>query len=194
MLFNFRGVGLSFPAPTTQEDLVTDARTVMKYLLGSGVHPHNILLYGHSLGGCVATLLRAEYPGGPLVHDRSFVSLDKVVLGWVRTTPSAVKWVVRTMLPAVMRALGWQMDVRKSWEKVKGNAIVLYHKRDQIINFDHASLEQHLATLPEDESNCTIRLELTGVVDPHNEWITQHREQWEIVKCRLINMLHRTQH
>ena len=48
------------------------------------LHSLQVMLYGHSLGGCVAAYLRAEYPGGPLVHDRSFLSLDKVVLGWAR--------------------------------------------------------------------------------------------------------------
>lgn len=80
-MFNYRGVGSSLGAwPRGSADLVSDASAVFGYLLRNcQANPKNILIYGHSIGGAVGALVRAKYPSGPMVSDRSFLSFTAVV-------------------------------------------------------------------------------------------------------------------
>ena len=75
--FNYRGVGYSTGFPHSAEDLVQDGLSCLTYLTSSlsARHEH-VLLFGHSLGGAIAPLVRAESPApGPVVSERSFCSL-----------------------------------------------------------------------------------------------------------------------
>ena len=58
-------------------DLVEDARVCIDHLIITmGAEPEHIILFGHSIGGAVASQLRADHsPSGPLVVDRSFSNL-----------------------------------------------------------------------------------------------------------------------
>ena len=105
LAFNYRGVARSMGTLETSDDLVTDGAAAIDYLLRQGVSSKNIsfyfvhsffsfaswtnyywhskiLLHGHSMGGAVATKIRAMYPDGPIINDRSFKSLNHVVLVW----------------------------------------------------------------------------------------------------------------
>ena len=82
-LFNFRGVSHSEGEVHDASDLVVDCLTVLEYMQDHlGALPNNVLLYGHSIGGAVATLARAVHsPSGPLLSDRSFCSFDAAAHG-----------------------------------------------------------------------------------------------------------------
>jgi hypothetical protein len=82
-LFNFRGVSHSEGEVRDATDLVVDCLVVLEYMQDHlGALPNNILLYGHSIGGAVATLARAVHsPSGPLLSDRSFASFDAAAHG-----------------------------------------------------------------------------------------------------------------
>lgn len=88
LAFNYRGVARSQGMPQVAEDLVTDGLAAMDYLLKQGVESKNILLHGHSMGGAVASKVRALYPDGPIISDRSFRSLNHVVLALVVHEPA----------------------------------------------------------------------------------------------------------
>eukprot|EP01006_Ploeotia_vitrea_P053100 TRINITY_DN67755_c4_g1_i1.p1 TRINITY_DN67755_c4_g1~~TRINITY_DN67755_c4_g1_i1.p1 ORF type:complete len:485 (+),score=16.99 TRINITY_DN67755_c4_g1_i1:23-1477(+) len=77
--FNYRGVGNSgtlWNMPQTCSDLSTDVRAVFDWILYKyGADPANVMIHGHSLGGGTGAPVRAVYPEGPFVSDRSFSSL-----------------------------------------------------------------------------------------------------------------------
>eukprot|EP01120_Amphizonella_sp_Union-15-10_P014889 TRINITY_DN7422_c0_g1_i1.p1 TRINITY_DN7422_c0_g1~~TRINITY_DN7422_c0_g1_i1.p1 ORF type:complete len:390 (-),score=49.99 TRINITY_DN7422_c0_g1_i1:128-1297(-) len=80
LAFNYRGVGLSSGPLHTSADLILDGEAAMRYLINvKNVSSSNILIHGHSMGGGVGTLIRARYPDGPIINDRSFGSLETVV-------------------------------------------------------------------------------------------------------------------
>lgn len=82
-LFNFRGVSHSEGEVRDATDLVVDCLVVLEYMQDHlGALPNNILLYGHSIGGAVATIARAVHsPSGPLLSDRSFASFGGAAHG-----------------------------------------------------------------------------------------------------------------
>lgn len=151
LVFNLRGVGRSEGLPIVERDLLADGRACLQYLHQGGVPSKNILLMGHSLGGAIATLLHAE-PSfqGHLVNDRSFSSLPAVPLALFHNpkvasmVPAFVSRKVQRYLPLVMRTIGWEMDVFQTWlaagsEKHR-RTLIVYHRQDDIIDFEHASL------------------------------------------------------
>ena len=76
--FNFRGVGRSTHRTIGAESMVEDGVAVVDYLLLTFPHlsERNILLFGHSLGGGVATQVVSRFRRHcGLVVDRSFSSL-----------------------------------------------------------------------------------------------------------------------
>ena len=69
MCFNFRGVGRSEGAVCCVDDLVTDVRACVDFLLSRGVAPHHLLLHGFSLGGAIAALFLGADPDRRHFHD-----------------------------------------------------------------------------------------------------------------------------
>lgn len=55
LAFNYRGVGDSTGKPTSIKDWVEDGQYVLKYLEEKGVLPEDIVIYGHSMGGGIAS-------------------------------------------------------------------------------------------------------------------------------------------
>lgn len=85
--FSYRGLGLSTGKAQSKDDLVTDGIAQVQRLLDQAVLPEDITLYGHSLGGGVATLVaKYFYRHGKsikVINDRSFSSLTNVACGWI---------------------------------------------------------------------------------------------------------------
>jgi alpha/beta superfamily hydrolase len=73
--------------PKRGHDLVLDGLACMDLLLKRGIKSNNILIHGHSMGGAVATHVRAFHPNGPIISDRSFTSIGAVVEGMVAEIP-----------------------------------------------------------------------------------------------------------
>ncbi|KAL3930681.1 MAG: hypothetical protein SGPRY_001436 [Prymnesium sp.] len=86
MCFNFRGVARSHGAVCCADDLITDVRACVDFLLEHGVLPQHILLHGFSLGGAVAALFLAQERSPPcaLTSDRSFRSLSRAAFAIIR--------------------------------------------------------------------------------------------------------------
>jgi len=90
LAFNYRGVANSEgPNAGPAIELEYDAEAAMKYLLDKGVRSRNILIHGHSMGAAVGAVLRATYPDGPIVFDRSFYSIIGVALA-ITKSPQGV--------------------------------------------------------------------------------------------------------
>ena len=83
-LFPPVGVGLSTGLATSDLDLLDDATAALHHILSTGAAPRDILIYGHSLGGGLGAQLRARYPEGPIISDRSFSTLPCVPSSWIQ--------------------------------------------------------------------------------------------------------------
>lgn len=149
LLFNYRGVGSSTGTPHHPNDLLIDGETCVLYLTSKGVKPENILLRGRSLGGAVAAQVRALYPEGPIIHDRSFSTLNKTI---------HAKY--GKLAANLVKEAKWKMDTTQVWDTIKGDKVVVYHPKDQMISHQKASLEQYLVTHVQKNDKRTIKHDL----------------------------------
>lgn len=124
-LFNYRGTGKSKGEPTRQ-GLWLDGEAAYQY-----VHKHlkvpkkNILLYGHSLGGAIATLTASMHPKVNICNDRSFSTLSKVV--------SASFPILGNVPSLLLYQYKWEMKLGELWNRILGKKCIIYHPQDEII-------------------------------------------------------------
>jgi uncharacterized protein len=75
LIFDYRGFGQSSGSPS-EEGTYIDAETAWDYLVNTlRIKPGKILLYGHSLGGAVATEMALRHKAGGLIIDSGFKSV-----------------------------------------------------------------------------------------------------------------------
>ncbi|HEX4893910.1 MAG TPA: alpha/beta fold hydrolase [Hyphomicrobiaceae bacterium] len=76
---SYRGYGGSTGSPSEASN-VADARLLYDKVIGEGVKPQDIVLYGESLGSGVAVQLAAKHPVGALVLDAPYTSIVDVAV------------------------------------------------------------------------------------------------------------------
>ncbi len=79
VMLSYRGYSGSTGRPSEASN-VADARLAFDTLVGSGVAPSRIVLYGESLGSGVAVQLAAERPVGAVVLDAPYTSIVDMAL------------------------------------------------------------------------------------------------------------------
>ncbi len=80
--FDYRGFGASTDSVPTELGLYQDTRAVYTYLRDTiGIDPARIVIYGHSLGGGVATELATRAPAAGLILEGTFRSVPSVAKG-----------------------------------------------------------------------------------------------------------------
>ncbi|MDF2550130.1 MAG: bem46 [Chlamydiales bacterium] len=186
--FNYRGVDQSEGKATCQR-LLLDGESAYQY-----VHTHlqvpegDITLFGHSLGGGVATTIAQMHPKVQLCNDRSFSSLSQEVKQLVgqKSHPalgySAAK---------VVSWIGWEFQTQKKWAEIEGKTLVVFSPEDEMI-LEKASLAHRMqnAKEPQDLARTTQSLEWLesgGVAmlkmahvprqSPHNRALTEAEAQ-----------------
>jgi pimeloyl-ACP methyl ester carboxylesterase/uncharacterized membrane protein len=172
--FNFRGVGYSSGHPHSAEDLVHDGVLAYEFIVSElGARPEHILMYGHSLGGAIAPLVRAETsPSGPIVSERSFSSLGaaaravltnlcKSITGF---SPPLPVFIVQGLLNSVFKG---HLDVLGAWASISGPKLIVYHTADLIIPYRQASLHHALIRNPGLAAH-SLELGTPGNIDFHN--------------------------
>ncbi|MEW5701153.1 MAG: alpha/beta hydrolase [Candidatus Zixiibacteriota bacterium] len=76
--FNYRGTGESDGSPS-EAGVYLDAEAAHAYMTASlGVAPHRIVLWGHSIGGAVATELATRRPCAGLILEAAFRSAARM--------------------------------------------------------------------------------------------------------------------
>lgn len=78
LLFDYRGYGYS-GGYATQRKICEDGIACYHYLINSGVSPSDLIVWGESLGGAVATHIAASAPCSRLVLLCTFSSLDDII-------------------------------------------------------------------------------------------------------------------
>lgn len=78
LLIDYRGFGLSTGAFPSEQQVYQDAETAWQYLVHTRqIAPHRIIIYGHSLGGAIATELASRHPeAAGLIVESSFTSIE----------------------------------------------------------------------------------------------------------------------
>jgi hypothetical protein len=111
---------------------VTDGIAQVKRLLEQGVQPHKILLSGYSLGGGIATLVARHFQQKGinlyLFNDRSFSSLDSVLVGHLRAKNKTghrefllrkvLGFIIQPVLKFLIALFGWSINAANAYKKL----------------------------------------------------------------------------
>ena len=126
LLFDYQGYGKSSGSPY-QYSIQPDAQTAYDYLIGTGVVPENIVVWGESLGGNPATFLAESNPISCLILLSTFSSMGE--------TFSDYGW---NYLHKVIEMSFDPADTVSRLKNVKCPVIVIHSTEDEMIPFKGA--------------------------------------------------------
>lgn len=131
--FDYRGYGLSEGRPT-EAGTYLDAQAAHAWLVQKGFAATNIIAFGLSLGGGVASELAGRETVGGLVLQSTFTSVPDLGAELFPFLP--------------VRTLGSiRYDTRSKLPRLRVPVLILHSRSDQLIRFHHA--EQNLAAANE---------------------------------------------
>jgi uncharacterized protein len=125
LLFDYSGYGGNAGEPS-EEEVYKDGFAAYEYLLGQGVEPRRIVLYGESLGVAVALAIAAERPVAGVVAQSGFSSLASMAR-------SLYPWLP---LSAVLARGAFTNNRRLAGLSVP--ALIVHGTADEIIPFSEA--------------------------------------------------------
>ncbi|MDD5090923.1 MAG: alpha/beta hydrolase [Candidatus Wallbacteria bacterium] len=135
LFFDYRGFGISEGLPTEQ-GVYLDAEAAWSYLVSDlRVAPDQIIVYGRSLGGAVATNLAAGRSCKALIVESGFYSMTDMAADIYRWVP--VKWILK-----------YPFESGKSISKVHCPVLILHSPDDEIVPFEQGEKLFAAATGP----------------------------------------------
>ena len=141
-IIDYRGYGRSGGKPT-EEGLYRDGTAAWRYLADErGIAPGNIVVFGRSLGGSVASWLAAREQPAALIVESAFTSVPDVGQEAYPWLP--VRWLSR-----------FRHATRDHVSKVSSPVLVVHSRDDEIIPFHHG--EAIFAAANEPKSFLEIR-------------------------------------
>ena len=153
LLFDYRGYGRS-GGRASEEGTYLDAKAAYEWLRRRGFAGANMIAFGESLGGGIATELALRKQVGGLVLESSFsciFDLAAEIFPWL-----PVRWLSTI-----------KYDTCAKLPRVKVPVLIMHSRGDKMIGFHHAEKNYALANEPK------ILCELTG---GHNEPLTDGRK------------------
>lgn len=125
VLYDYRGYGQSNGTPS-EEGIYVDIESVVNYLkTEKGFTENQMVMYGRSLGGAVASYAATKFSVSGLVLDSAFKNL---------------KAMVGDLYPFVPAALArYEFSTEKYLEKIPGIPVMIMHSQnDDIVSISHA--------------------------------------------------------
>ncbi len=156
LIIDYRGYGESTGTPS-EEGTYRDAEAAWRYLIETRhVRPQDIVLFGESLGGGVATWLAERHPPRALVLASTFTSIPDLGAQLYRWLP--VRFLARIYYGNLDRL-----------QRINAPVMIAHSRDDEIIPFTHGEALYAAAKPPK------RFLELRG---SHNEGFVIAREEW----------------
>lgn len=134
LTFDYRGYGRSKGKPT-EEGTYLDAQAAYRWLRQKGFAARNIIVYGESLGGGIASELCLREETGGLVLQSTFTSLPDIGAELYPYLP--------------VRLMGRiKYDTRGKLPRIKVPVLVLHSRDDDFIGFRHSERNYAAANAP----------------------------------------------
>jgi len=157
LIFDYRGYGRSTGKPSEQ-GTYRDAESAWRYLVEQrGIPAGEILLFGRSLGGAVATCLATRVEPAGLIVESSFSSVPDMAGELYPWLP--VRWLARI-----------SYDSKGRIGEVQAPVLIVHSAEDEIIPFHHGQALFEAATEPK------TMLKISG---GHNEGFLLSRESYQ---------------
>ncbi len=156
-LFDYRGYGKSTGKISKEEDLYTDSKVVYDYVVNKQkVEPRNLVFWGQSLGGAVATEMAKRYWVNALIIESSFTSVRAIM------NP-----VLRYTVPSFL--LKYKFETIKKLKNMRSVVVILHSREDEMIPFSNAEKLYEIAPKPKK------LIEMTGA---HNEGFWENYQKY----------------
>ncbi|HEV8052412.1 MAG TPA: hypothetical protein VGP47_07950, partial [Parachlamydiaceae bacterium] len=123
LAFNYRGVGESQGEALNPSAWIADGEACVRYLLSKGVLEENIYIPGLSLGGAIGTQVASLHEKIELINERSFG----------RLSDAAAALTENFLIGTLFRALGWELDNVKAYEKITARKLIIFHPQDALM-------------------------------------------------------------
>ena len=123
-IFDYRGYGQSEGKPTEQ-GTYKDAEAAWRYLIEERqVKPNEVIIFGRSLGGAVASWLAQSHTPGGLILESTFTSLPDIAAGLYPYLP-------------VRLLLRFEYNTAEYLGRVDCPVLIVHSRDDEIMPFNH---------------------------------------------------------
>jgi len=156
-IFDYRGYGQSEGKPTEQ-GTYKDAEAAWRYLIEERqVKPNEVIIFGRSLGGAVASWLAQSHTPGGLILESTFTSLPDIAAGLYPYLP-------------VRLLLRFEYNTAESLGSINCPVLIVHSRDDEIMPFSHGRQLFEIARAPKQF------LEISGT---HNEGFTTSGKRYK---------------
>jgi len=152
-VFDYRGYGLSQGRPG-EEGTYRDAQAAHAWLRQRGFRGEDIIAFGESLGGGIASELALRETVGAIVLQSTFTSIPDIGAELFPWLP--VRWISTI-----------KYDTHARLPRIKAPVLVMHSRADDLARFSHA--ERNFAAANEPKMFCELR-------GGHNEATWEQRE------------------
>jgi fermentation-respiration switch protein FrsA (DUF1100 family) len=134
-IIDYRGYGNSTGTPSEQGTYI-DAETAWNYLVNEkNIPPENIIIFGRSLGGAVATELAEKHTSAALIVESSFSSITDIGKHYYPYLPTRL--LARIKYPTINRI-----------PNIKSPVLIIHSIEDDIIPYENGKLLYEAAKEP----------------------------------------------
>lgn len=155
LIFDYRGYGRSEGQPS-EEGLYADAEAAFQHLLSRGYAEEDVVVWGRSLGGGVASWIASRHKVAALIMESTFTSITDM---GARSYPwLPVRLLSRFRFPSLSRMSGLRCPV-----------LVIHSREDKVVPWDMGQ-KLHAAS-PEPKAFVEIH-------GPHNDGFLQSRDKY----------------
>jgi len=142
--FDYRGFGSSDGKINSMEEIYHDSEAVLKFLSTNYDIPYeNIILWGRSFGGGIASKLASQYPLKGLIVESSYSRLEYLI-------PNTLMF---NMVPNIIFKY-LDLNNTQNLKSVKNPILIIHSTEDDLIPYSHA--EAILTHAPENSKLITL--------------------------------------
>jgi len=135
LIIDYRGYGIS-PGTPSEQGTYNDAEAAWSYLTKEkNIPPNNIVIFGRSLGGAIATWLAEKHASAALIIESSFTSIADIGKYYYPYLPT--KLLARIKYPSKDRI-----------PKIKTPILFIHSPNDEIIPYEHGQALFEVANKP----------------------------------------------